>query len=74
MSAIPRTGADMPSTYIWEDGNYSCDCNRRRFFARANDEDKDLDRPCGYDRYSVRLRNAKTGRVYYDEFVPTEKC
>lgn len=38
--------------YMWTEGNYSCDCNRALFFARAADED-DLDVPCGEKMFSL---------------------
>jgi hypothetical protein len=37
--------------FQWTEGNYGCDCNRARFFARAAEED-DPDVPCG-DTYRV---------------------
>lgn len=58
-----------PGTYIWEEGNFSCDCNRELFFARAGDEDDDLDGPCGdQERFSVNLENALTHEIFYREF------
>ena len=66
--AILMDGDDEPSSYIWEDGNYSCDCNRRLFFARAAGEDEAWDRACSDGLYSVRVRNKKSGRVFYSEF------
>ena len=65
---ILTDGDAEPSSYIWEDGNYSCDCNRRLFFARAAGEDEDLDSECSDGLYSVRVRNKKSGRVFYSEF------
>lgn len=56
-----------PHLYNWEDGNFSCDCNRAMFFADAAGE-PDPDVPCSDGLFSVRLRNAKTGEVFYDEF------
>ena len=55
------------NTFWWEEGNASCDCNRELFFLRARAE-KDIDAECGYDRFNVRLSNADTGEVLYDEF------
>jgi hypothetical protein len=60
-------GDDGPHTYNWEDGNFSCDCNRAMFFAAAAGE-PDPDVPCSNGLFSVRLSNAKTGEVFYDEF------
>jgi hypothetical protein len=61
-------GDPDPGDFIWSDGNYSCDCNRRLFFARAAGEDEDWDGGCSDGLYAVRLRNKRTGRVYYNEF------
>ena len=57
-------GEDAPDTYLWSEGNYACDCNRANFFYG----DDDCDVSCGDTAYSVRLRNKKNGRVYYNEF------
>lgn len=65
---ILMRGDAEPSSYVWEDGNYSCDCNRRLFFARAANDDENFDSECSYGLYSVRLRNKKSGRVFYSEF------
>lgn len=55
------------NTYWWEDGNASCDCNRELFFLRARNEDDSEDTECGDKRFSVRLSDADTGEVLYDE-------
>jgi len=67
-------GEAHPSTYIWEDGNYSCDCNRRLFFGYAAGEGgmDEIDHPCGEGAFSVQLVNPVTGTVFYDEFEPTQ--
>lgn len=66
--SILVNGDIEPSSYIWEYGNYSCDCNRCLFFAHAAGEDEDRERDCGNGAYSVRVRNKKSGRVFYSEF------
>ncbi len=66
--AVLMNGDAEPSVFIWEDGNYSCDCNRRLFFARAAGEDEDWDSECSDGLYSVRVRNKRSGRVFYSEF------
>lgn len=73
-SEILRNDESEPSTYVWRLGNNSCDCNRRLLFAETAGEDADAvtDAFCGEGAYSVRLRNPKTGRVYYSEFEPDE--
>lgn len=47
--------ADLPSIYVWEDGNYSCDCNRRLFFARINNEEEDWESGCSDTEYSINI-------------------
>lgn len=44
----------LPNLFIWQEGNYSCDCNRALFFARANDEDEDCF-DCGESEYSIKI-------------------
>lgn len=51
----------------WETGNGSCDCNRELFFCRGRNEDEPDETECGDDRFSVRLTDADTGDVLYDE-------
>lgn len=46
---------NLPNVYLWEYGNYSCDCNRRLFFARVNDEEEDWESGCGDTEYSVNI-------------------
>lgn len=55
--------------YIWEDGNYSCDCNRFLFFMRAADEDEGEwdDLRCGDGGYSVRITDSNGYVLYEDE-------
>lgn len=49
------------STYIWEEGNFACDCNRQLFFDGS-------DADCGDERFDVNLQNPKTGGYFYKEF------
>ena len=64
-----RDGDENPSSYIWEDGNYACDCNRSLFFERAGEVQKEWDiPPCGDGAYSVELVNPVDGKVFYSEF------
>jgi hypothetical protein len=65
---ILNNDAAEPNDFIWDEGNCSCDCNRRLFFARAGVEPESKDVECSWNKFSVRLRNKYTGRVYYDEF------
>jgi len=50
--------------YLWEEGNYSCDCNRDLFFNDVTDNEAE----CGNTRYSVRLIDADSGEMLYDEW------
>jgi hypothetical protein len=51
-----------PNLYIWEEGNYSCDCNRGIFFGEDYDDVK-----CGDGKYLVKIK-VLTGEVIYDEW------
>lgn len=62
----------VPITFIWEDGNYSCDCNRRLFFARVNNEEEDWDSGCSETEYSVNIMLGD--KCIYSEFVEEEKA
>lgn len=66
-AAILEAGAEYPSTFIWEDGNYACDCNRELFFERAGGIEPGATN-CGVGRYSVNLENPADGTVFYREF------
>ena len=54
--------------YIWEEGNYSCDCNRELFFLRAGGEDDPEEGAnlCGEERYRIWIE-AADGEIVYDE-------
>jgi len=57
-----------PGVFIWEEGNYGCDCNREIFFEKAKGVEVDLDAAtCGEGRYSVNLEYPP-GNVYYREY------
>lgn len=60
--------AGQPSIFIWEDGNFSCDCNRRLFFARVKGEDEDWEGDCSDGKFSVNIRDTITNQGYYKEF------
>ena len=53
------------STWIWEEGNFSCDCNRDIFFNGLPFSD---DHECGEGKYSVNIYNPKNGELLYSEF------
>jgi hypothetical protein len=66
--AILSPGEDHPSEFIWSEGNYSCDCNRKHFF-NVSAGIKEYRAPkCSCGLYSVQLINPMNGRIYYDEF------
>lgn len=56
--------------FVFEDGNFACDCNRAIFFDRySGREVKDLDTyECSVGVYRVNLINPDTGEVFYREF------
>ena len=64
---------EYDSDFIWDEGNFSCDCNRALFFLRAKgvpeeDIDHDDDTPCNFkaNRYLVRILE-KDGRVFFND-------
>lgn len=77
---IRREADGVIATDVWEEWDYSmfrwdrigsCDCNRELFFSRAAKKKADAitrEYDCGSERFSVRLSNADTGEVLYDEF------
>lgn len=64
------TADDYNGLFLWEDGNYSCDCNRALFFNRelglpAPSEDEPL---CGNKKYRVNwIKDAVTSELLYEE-------
>ena len=59
--------------WVWTDGNFSCDCNRRIFFQREKGEKYDDDSECTDGEYSIRIINPKNGEVLYDEIGRNEE-
>lgn len=57
-------GERHPRHFGWSEGNFACDCNRAIFFYADEDEP---DRECDENAFSVRLRDAGSGAVFYDE-------
>jgi hypothetical protein len=58
------------SIFIWEDGNYSCDCNRALFFERAKTGDDSVwvEQECGHIVYKLdKLVVRETGEIVYSE-------
>ena len=60
------------SEYMWSDGNYSCDCNRSLFFARATGGEVGLEESedCGNASYRVRITDDNGSRLYADADWP----
>lgn len=61
-------------TFMWAEGNYSCDCNRKLFFLGWENEDEDL--TCGSSRFVITSMSAidSDGAVLlvdYSESLPT---
>lgn len=54
--------------FIWEEGNYACDCNRELFFYRAKNIEEPEDTECGEERFSVRIIRKSSGAILYSEF------
>lgn len=59
----------VPNDYIWEDGNYACDCNRATFFGSEYVDDGRKHFPCGHTAFSVNLRRDDTGEIFYREYT-----
>lgn len=59
---------DSPYTFIWEDGNYACDCNRRIFFEENGEQGNTEEISCSNGKYYVNLKNKKDLKYYYKEF------
>ncbi len=55
--------------FLWGEGNYSCDCNRRLFFKWASGEDANSEDnvPCSDDIYSVRITADDGKELYCDD-------
>jgi hypothetical protein len=68
MNQVMIDGDDYPNTFIWKDGDFSCDCNRSVFFAQSIDGDDKYTDECGNGAYAVQLLNAVDREVYYSEF------
>ena len=58
---------DYDGTFIWSEGNFSCDCNRHSFFQRALNLPEDDDVPCSEGKYMVDWIKDETGKILYSE-------
>ena len=64
--------------YMWTDGNYSCDCNRALFHARARGVTEPPNPPCGDERFvlseapwmDVALVISRLRKEWRDEGTP----
>ena len=54
------------NTFIWQEGNFACDCNRGQFFCEAKGLD-DMDAPCGDTHFTVLDIKRLSGEVVYSE-------
>ena len=65
-----KDGESEPNCFTWKKGHESCDCFRYLYFARAAGEKEGYvwDYFCGNSAFSVRIRNKRSWRVFYDEF------
>lgn len=57
-------------SFIWEDGNYRCDCNRALFFERAKTGNSETwpEVDCGHILYRLdKLVVRETGEIVYRE-------
>lgn len=62
---------NIVNCFMWEDGNYSCDCNRHNFFMQVKHGLKPLeaeDIACGDSRYKIRITRLDTNEEVYSEF------
>lgn len=48
-------------SFLWDGGNFSCDCNRQMMFQRAAGEEPDWNSQCGDGKYSVEAITAPDG-------------
>lgn len=59
------------STYLWEEGNYRCDCNRHLFWQYANgvsvQEATEKPHPCTEGAYRIDKIELLDGSIVYSE-------
>ena len=54
--------------FIYEDGNYSCNCNRHLFFTEAEGHRDDTEMNCvDYPKYRVNWIKEPEGEIIYSE-------
>jgi len=68
-----------PDVYMWEEGNYSCDCNRELFFETIKSGKSQMETywntggECSEGRYSVKIAISEDGSVLYNEIIEDVK-
>jgi hypothetical protein len=63
---------EYDGTFIWEDGNFSCDCNRSIFFHKALGEPEAVEAECGESKFRVDFIKDETGKIWYRDYVDTK--
>lgn len=67
------TTEDYSGIFVWEDGNYSCDCNRSLFFNRSKGL-PDGNGKCGHTKYRVDfIKDKETDELLYSEEIKNAK-
>lgn len=56
---------EHPGIYSWEEGNFSCDCNRCLFYTNHK---VDFDCNENENRFKVNLKNVIDNKYFYKEF------
>lgn len=54
---------EHPGIYNWEEGNFSCDCNRGLFYTNH-----EVDCNENENRFKVNLKNVIDNKYFYKEF------
>lgn len=70
LTDLTLNDSNSVNTFIWEDGNYSCDCNRNDFFYQVKNNAKPFEADmmqCG-DTFKIRITRLDTNEVIYDQF------
>lgn len=65
------TEYEEANIYFWQEGNFSCDCNRALVWFNFSDEAND--RSCGENRFSVVRAFTHDGRIIEIDGEPQSK-
>jgi len=58
-----------PTFFFWEEGNYSCDCNRESAWHWAVGEEEFVEKgTCGTEIFDLNIENPATKEIVYREF------